>query len=95
MIFIFFILISNLLRKINMKNPTVVRLSKLILIIFKFYKQYLATEASSGSVVILLVEFLPSLTITLLNVIIPLLFEVLVKAEDYTEEFVIKITLVR
>ncbi|CAC5378720.1 TMC [Mytilus coruscus] len=56
---------------------------------------YLATEASSGSVVILLVEFLPSLTITLLNVIIPLLFEVLVKAEDYTEEFVIKITLVR
>ncbi|XP_071128765.1 transmembrane channel-like protein 7 isoform X5 [Mytilus edulis] len=56
---------------------------------------YLATEASSGSVVILLVEFLPSLTITFLNVIIPLLFEVLVKAEDYTAEFVIKITLVR
>ncbi|OPL20786.1 hypothetical protein AM593_04717, partial [Mytilus galloprovincialis] len=55
---------------------------------------YLATEASSGSVVILLVEFLPSLTITFLNVIIPLLFEVLVKAEDYTAEFVIKITLV-
>ena len=43
----------------------------------------------------LIVEFLPSLTITILNVIVPLFFGLLVKLEDYTEDVVIKLTLIR
>lgn len=56
---------------------------------------YLSTSSSSGSVLVLLISFLPSLTITILNVIIPLIFEILVKAEDYTEDMVVKLTLIR
>lgn len=44
---------------------------------------------------VLLVEFLPSLTITALNGIVPLIFGIVVKAENYTPEGTIKITLIR
>ncbi|XP_061181691.1 transmembrane channel-like protein 7 isoform X2 [Saccostrea echinata] len=53
------------------------------------------SRTDNDNFVILLVEFLPSLTITALNGIVPLIFGIVVKAEDYTPEFTIKITLIR
>ncbi|XP_062581702.1 transmembrane channel-like protein 7 isoform X2 [Saccostrea cucullata] len=52
-------------------------------------------KTTNDNIVILVVEFLPSLTITALNGIVPLIFGIVVKAEDYTPEFTIKITLIR
>lgn len=46
-------------------------------------------------ILILLVQFLPSVTITLLNFIIPLIFEALGTLEDHRPAFLLKITLVR
>ncbi|XP_050394548.2 transmembrane channel-like protein 7 isoform X1 [Patella vulgata] len=43
----------------------------------------------------LIVEFLPSLTITFLNVVIPLMFSKIVLPEDYSPVFELKITLFR
>ncbi|KAK2148518.1 hypothetical protein LSH36_492g03012 [Paralvinella palmiformis] len=40
-------------------------------------------------------EYLPSLTVTILNAMIPPLFNVLVKGEDYCPEFEIQVTLGR
>nr|XP_011419672.2 transmembrane channel-like protein 7 isoform X1 [Crassostrea gigas] len=52
-------------------------------------------KTNNDAIVVLLVEFLPSLTITALNGIVPLIFGIVVKAENYTPEFTIKITLIR
>lgn len=43
----------------------------------------------------LLIEFLPSLTITFLNILVPLIFEKIVMGEDYTPQVEVQITLVR
>ncbi|KAH3871112.1 hypothetical protein DPMN_034306 [Dreissena polymorpha] len=43
----------------------------------------------------LVLEFLPSITITLLSVIVPTIFNKLVTAEDYMPAFAIRITLIR
>ncbi|ESO89008.1 hypothetical protein LOTGIDRAFT_228950 [Lottia gigantea] len=48
-----------------------------------------------GEFLNLVIEFLPSLTITLLNVIIPLIFSYIVTPEDYSPVFELKITLFR
>lgn len=42
-----------------------------------------------------LIEFLPSLTITVLNVIVPKIFEKIVLGEDYTPGVEVQITLFR
>ncbi|XP_056020163.1 transmembrane channel-like protein 7 isoform X5 [Ostrea edulis] len=52
-------------------------------------------KTTNDNIVVLLVEFLPSLTITALNGIVPLIFGIVVKAENYTPEGTIKITLIR
>nr|XP_022314933.1 transmembrane channel-like protein 7 isoform X9 [Crassostrea virginica] len=52
-------------------------------------------KTNNDAFIVLLVEFLPSLTITALNGIVPLIFGLVVKAENYTPEFTIKITLIR
>jgi len=44
---------------------------------------------------LLMVQFAPSLTITLLNVIVPPIFDKVVMAEDYMPAYAIRITLVR
>lgn len=46
-------------------------------------------------VVQLLVQYLPSITIMLLSVIVPMIFNKVVKAEDYMPAFTIRITLIR
>ena len=43
----------------------------------------------------LIIEFLPSITITSLNVLLPAVFQIMVRGEIYTPAFVIKITLMR
>lgn len=43
----------------------------------------------------LIIQFLPSIAITGMNVIVPLIFEALVQKEDYSAEFEIKITIAR
>ncbi|GFS19480.1 transmembrane channel-like protein [Elysia marginata] len=45
--------------------------------------------------VLLLVQYLPSITITACNALLPLLFELVVEFEDYSQAFIIKITLIR
>lgn len=45
--------------------------------------------------VLLIVQFLPSLTITMLNVIVPAIFDKVVLVEDYMPAFAIRITLIR
>lgn len=44
---------------------------------------------------LLVIQFLPSITITVLNAALPIIFEKIVVGEEYTAEFVIKITLIR
>lgn len=43
----------------------------------------------------LLIQFLPSLAITFLNLLIPIVFRVLARFEDYTFENEVKVTLAR
>ncbi|XP_072167923.1 transmembrane channel-like protein 7 [Diadema setosum] len=43
----------------------------------------------------LLISYLPSITITLLNGVVPLIFNVIVRFEDYSPQFEISITLIR
>lgn len=50
---------------------------------------------SANSQVNLLVQYLPSMVITLANFIAPLIFSFLKKFEDYTPAFEIKLTLMR
>ncbi|XP_063445695.1 transmembrane channel-like protein 7 isoform X2 [Mytilus trossulus] len=53
-------------------------------------------DSSKGNVIVeALIQYMPSITITLLNVIVPLIFNKLVTYEDYTPVFEIRITLLR
>lgn len=58
--------------------------------------QLLADESViDNRVLTLLVEFLPSITLTVLNVLIPPIFQKVVIFEDYTPETEIRITIAR
>ncbi|CAH1795474.1 unnamed protein product [Owenia fusiformis] len=59
----------------------------------EFSKSALYSQYST--LVQLLMEFLPSLTITFLNIIVPSIFQKIIRAEDYTPMIDIKLTLVR
>ena len=48
-----------------------------------------------NSILQLLVQFMPSFTITVLNIIIPEMFLKVVTPEDYSPEFEIRVTLIR
>ncbi|ESO89007.1 hypothetical protein LOTGIDRAFT_228949 [Lottia gigantea] len=52
-------------------------------------------ESGTNKILLFLVEFLPSITITVLNAVLPLVFEIVIMAERYTQDFVIKLSLVR
>lgn len=43
----------------------------------------------------LLIEYLPSIVITIANFITPIIFENIVRYEDYAPDFVIRFTLIR
>ncbi|XP_056392113.1 transmembrane channel-like protein 7 [Hyla sarda] len=69
-----------------------------------FYAIYLATvysqEKSNASTqkddrLSLLVEYLPSIVITIANFITPIIFEIIVRYEDYSPAFEIRFTLIR
>ncbi|XP_069503244.1 transmembrane channel-like protein 7 isoform X2 [Ambystoma mexicanum] len=66
-----------------------------------FYAIYRATVFSQGynnagtAVVNLIVEYLPSIVITTANLITPLIFQAIVRYEDYTPAFEIRFTLMR
>lgn len=74
-----------------------VNMSYKLWLFFRSFKFLAAPDAKTNNdaIIVLLVEFLPSLTITALNGIVPLIFGLVVKAENYTPEFTIKITLIR
>lgn len=61
------------------------------------FLQYTKSSAytSADRFVQLLVEFLPSLTITGLNVVCPIVFGILVKLESYTPSVEIQLMLIR
>ncbi|XP_064610128.1 transmembrane channel-like protein 7 isoform X2 [Liolophura sinensis] len=52
-------------------------------------------DAITEQILKLLVQFLPSITITILNIIVPVFFGILVRPEGYSPGFEIKITLAR
>lgn len=58
----------------------------------KNYDQIITTEDQIGN---LFYEFLPSLTIVCLNMLIPFIFRVLINFEDYRPVFVLRLTLIR
>ncbi|XP_021352352.1 transmembrane channel-like protein 7 isoform X1 [Mizuhopecten yessoensis] len=61
-----------------------------------FYVQKFSTETtSSDSFVLLLIQYLPSITLGALNGLLPIIFEVLIKFEDYTTQFAMKLHLIR
>lgn len=53
------------------------------------------TDDSSSNFYSLLIEFLPSITITVLNIVLPVVFTQIAKVEEYSKRFEIKITLIR
>ncbi|KAH9498857.1 Transmembrane channel-like protein 7, partial [Bulinus truncatus] len=50
---------------------------------------------TTSSWLLLLVNYLPSITITFCNALLPLLYELLVQFEDYSGNLVVKLTLIR
>lgn len=50
---------------------------------------------NANSLVNLLVQYLPSIVITLANFIAPLIFSILIRFEDYMPAFEIRMTLLR
>lgn len=50
---------------------------------------------NANSLVNLLVQYLPSIVITLANFIAPLIFSILIRCEDYMPAFEIRMTLLR
>ncbi|XP_050394556.1 transmembrane channel-like protein 7 [Patella vulgata] len=49
----------------------------------------------TDQILVFIVEFLPSIVITVLNAVLPLVFELVIQLEHYTQEFVIKLSLIR
>ncbi|XP_067672154.1 transmembrane channel-like protein 7 isoform X1 [Haliotis asinina] len=70
----------------------------LIFYVTTWSSSYAAANTSatgSAAYVLLIVQYLPSIMITALNAAIPIIFNIVVKAEQYTQDFVVKITLIR
>ncbi|XP_048248719.1 transmembrane channel-like protein 7 isoform X1 [Haliotis rufescens] len=60
--------------------------------------RYVASNSSAtgtSAYILLVVQYMPSIMITVLNAAIPIVFNIIVKAEQYTQDFVVKITLIR
>ncbi|XP_060079989.1 transmembrane channel-like protein 7 [Ylistrum balloti] len=61
-----------------------------------YFVQKFSTETtSSDSFVLLLIQYLPSITLGALNGILPIIFQILIKFEDYTTGFALKLHLIR
>lgn len=60
-----------------------------------FLSSLLQGADNENSLVNLVVQYLPSMVITLANFIAPLIFSFLIRFEDYTPAFEIKLTLLR
>ncbi|XP_046583484.1 transmembrane channel-like protein 7 isoform X2 [Haliotis rubra] len=70
----------------------------LIFYVTTWSSSYAASNTSAtgtAAYILLFVQYLPSITITALNAAIPIIFNIVVKAEQYTQDFVVKITLIR
>ncbi|ESO89006.1 hypothetical protein LOTGIDRAFT_53152, partial [Lottia gigantea] len=68
----------------------------LIYFITLFSSSYIEdVRSNTNNVILLLVQYLPSITITVLNALLPIIFKIVVKFEKYTQDFVVKITLIR
>ncbi|XP_033739137.1 transmembrane channel-like protein 7 isoform X4 [Pecten maximus] len=61
-----------------------------------YYVQKFSTETTSDDTfVLLLIQYLPSITLGALNGLLPIIFELLIKFEDYTTQFAMKLHLIR
>lgn len=63
-----------------------------------FYCRYILLqlqEQELNEIVALIVQYLPYLTITVLNFAVPIVFEKLVQLEDYSPTFALRLTLAR
>lgn len=69
----------------------------LIIYVFNFCQSKLNLTQSNDSTkyIVLLLQFLPSLSITLLNIIVPIIFRNLITFERYSPSFVVRLTLLR
>lgn len=54
-----------------------------------------ADVTSKDDLTVLLVQYSPSIVIAVLNGVVPLVFGIVVKGEDYSQPMVVKITLIR
>ncbi|XP_069124755.1 transmembrane channel-like protein 7 isoform X3 [Argopecten irradians] len=60
-----------------------------------FVQKYSTETTSDDNFVLLLIQYLPSITLGALNGLLPLIFEALIKFEDYTTAFAMKLHLIR
>lgn len=52
-------------------------------------------DQDQNDIVKLFVQYLPSIAMSIINILVPMVFNVVIRAEDYTPPMVIKITLFR
>ena len=64
-------------------------------LMFQYVSEHAEVSGTEAVLRKLVVQFLPSITITVLNGALPIIFLKVVQGEQYTMEFVIKITLIR
>lgn len=66
-----------------------------IVVVFDQSVQLLKDETNKSKYIILILQFLPSLCITALNVVVPVIFKYLIEFERYSPMFVLRLTLLR
>ena len=64
-------------------------------LMFQYVSEHAEVSGTEAVLRKLVVQFLPSITITVLNGALPIIFLKVVQGEQYTMDFVIKITLIR
>ena len=59
------------------------------------YLLQLQQDKELNEIVLLILQYIPSLTITVLNGIVPVIFSKVIHAEDYMPAFALRLTLTR
>ena len=66
-----------------------------IVILIALYLQLITQSPNLGRFLVLGIQFLPSLTITILNIIVPFIFQKIVEVEDFSPNFEVKLPIFR
>ena len=82
-------------RTLNSHLPFVLQKILLLNLVWMFYFISQLNQTDRGSFETLIIQFLPSLTITILNIVVPQIFKIIVKIEQYTPQGQIKMNIFR